>query len=77
MDSIKIKDEYIKLGQAMKLAGMVGSGIDAKMVIQDGQVTVNGEVDTRRGKKLYPGDVFTYDGQSVKVEKKDYENAEL
>lgn len=68
MESIKIKDNYIKLGQAMKLAGLVSSGIDAKIVIQDGKVLVNGEVDTRRGKKLVPGDVFEYNGVKVKVE---------
>lgn len=51
---ITIKDEYIKLGQALKLAGLVGSGVDAKFVIQDGQVKVNGEVDTRRGKSFTP-----------------------
>jgi len=65
---IKIKDEFIKLGQAMKLAGLVDSGIDAKEVIQAGNVSVNGEVDTRRGRKLYPGDVFSYDGSEVKIE---------
>ena len=53
---ITIKDDFIKLGQALKLAGLVDSGVDAKFVIQDGQVKVNGEVDTRRGKKLYAGD---------------------
>ena len=53
MEKIKIKDDYIKLGQALKLAGLVSSGIDAKFVVQDGQVKVNGEVDTRRGRKLY------------------------
>ena len=47
---ITIKDDFIKLGQALKLAGLVDSGVDAKFVIQDGQVKVNGEVDTRRGK---------------------------
>ncbi len=67
MEFITIKDEFIKLGQAMKLAGLVGSGIDAKMVIQNGEVTVNGEVDERRGRKLYPGDVFEYDGHKVEV----------
>ena len=63
MEIIKIRDgeEFIKLGQAMKKAGLVGSGLDAKILIQDGQVKVNGEVDTRRGKKLYPGDTFEYD----------------
>ncbi|MCR4652488.1 MAG: RNA-binding S4 domain-containing protein [Eubacterium sp.] len=67
MESIQIRDEFIKLGQAMKLAGMVEEGVDAKLVIQNGEVKVNGEVDTRRGKKLYDGDVFEYDGKQVKV----------
>lgn len=64
---ITIKDEYIKLGQALKLAGLVGSGVDAKFVIQDGQVKVNGEVDTRRGKKLYSGDNFEFEETLVTV----------
>ena len=64
---ITIKDEYIKLGQALKLAGLVGSGVDAKFVIQDGQVKVNVEVDTRRGKKLYSGDNFEFEGTLVTV----------
>ena len=67
MQEIKIKDEDIKLGQAMKLAGLVSSGVEAKMFIQDGLVTVNGEIDTRRGRKLYPGDVFDFEGNKVKV----------
>lgn len=67
MEAIQISDEYIKLGQALKLANMVGSGVDAKFVIQDGQVKVNGEVDTRRGRKLYPQDVFEYEGKQVIV----------
>lgn len=70
-NEIKIKDEYIKLGQAMKLAGLVDSGIEAKIVIQDGQVLVNGEVDTRRGKKLVDGDTFSFQGNEVKVVGKD------
>lgn len=64
---IKIKDEFIKLGQALKLAGLVDSGLDAKIVIQDGLVKVNGEVDTRRGKKLYSGDTFEFEGEIVTV----------
>ena len=64
---LEIRDEYIKLGQALKLAGLVSSGVDAKFVIQDGQVKVNGEVDTRRGKKLYSGDNFEFNGQVVTV----------
>lgn len=69
METIKIKDEFIKLGQALKLAGLVDSGVVAKIVIQDGEVSVNGEIDVRRGKKLYEGDVFSYQGKTVKVEK--------
>lgn len=65
--SITIRDEFIKLGQALKLAGLVSSGVDAKFLIQDGQVKVNGEVDTRRGKKLYPGDSFEFEGTVVFV----------
>lgn len=67
MKEIAIKDEFIKLGQAMKLAGLVDSGIDAKEVIQEGKVSVNGEVDTRRGRKLYPGDVFSYEGSEIRI----------
>ena len=68
METITIKDEYIKLEQALKLAGLVGSGVDAKFVIQDGLVTVNGEVVTQRGKKLYPGDEVSFEGESFRVE---------
>jgi ribosome-associated protein len=67
MEAIQISDDYIKLGQALKLANMVSSGVEAKIVIQDGEVSVNGEVDTRRGRKLYPQDVFEYQGQKVTV----------
>ena len=69
MEELKLRDEFIKLRQAMKAAGIVSSGIDAKMLIQDGQVTVNGEVETRRGKKLYDGDVFEFEGEEFKVVK--------
>lgn len=68
MLKIKIRDEFIKLGQAMKLAGMVDEGADAKYVIQNGRVRVNGEVELQRGKKLRPGDIFEYEGKSVLVE---------
>ena len=64
---ITIKDEFIKLGQALKLAGVVEDGVEAKYAIQDGLVQVNGEVDTRRGRKVYEGDVITFDGQEIKV----------
>ena len=67
MEIIKLKDEFIKLGQALKAAGLVETGAEAKDVIQDGLVKVNGEVDTRRGRKVYGGDVISYNGQDVKV----------
>lgn len=67
MQEIRIKDESIKLGQALKLAGLAGSGVEAKIQIQDGLVAVNGEVEERRGRKLYPGDVFALEGNEVKV----------
>ncbi|MDY3909425.1 MAG: RNA-binding S4 domain-containing protein [Eubacterium sp.] len=67
MQEITIHDEYIKLGQALKLAALVSSGVEAKILIQDGLVRVNGEVDVRRGRKLYPGDVFELEGNEVKV----------
>ena len=56
MDVIRLRDEYIKLGQALKAAGLVESGAEAKEVILEGSVSVNGESDTRRGRKLYAGD---------------------
>ncbi|MDD3337651.1 MAG: RNA-binding S4 domain-containing protein [Lachnospiraceae bacterium] len=64
---IKLRDEYIKLGQALKAANLVQDGVEAKFAIQDGLVKVNGEVDTRRGKKLYDGDTFSFDGKEVKI----------
>lgn len=67
--NIRETDEFIKLGQALKKAGMVGSGVDAKMVILDGLVTVNGEVELQRGKKLYDGDIVSYNGETVKIVK--------
>jgi len=71
MEIIKLRetDEFIKLGQALKAAGYVESGVEAKEVIQDGLVTVNGEVDTRRGRKLYDGDQVEFDGLQIKIEK--------
>lgn len=71
MEIIKLReqDEFIKLGQALKAAGFVESGVEAKDVILDGCVSVNGEVDTRRGKKLYDGDIVEYDGEQIKIEK--------
>ena len=69
MEIIKLREEFIKLGQALKAAGLVESGVEAKEVIQDGLVKVNGEVDTRRGKKLYDGDIVSFDGTDLKIEK--------
>ena len=64
---ITIKDEFIKLGQALKLAGLVENGAEAKEVIQAGAVQVNGETDLRRGRKLVAGDVIEYHGKQVTV----------
>lgn len=68
MEVIKLRDEFIKLGQALKAAGLVESGVEAKEVIQEGLVVVNGEVDTRRGRKLYGGDIVSFDGVEIKIE---------
>ena len=71
MEIIKLRpqDEFIKLGQALKAAGLVESGVEAKDVIQNGLVLVNGEIDTRRGRKLYQGDTASFDGNEIKIEK--------
>ena len=67
MQEISIKDDFIKLGQLLKLSGLVESGVDAKYFIQDGLVSVNGEIDTRRGRKIVPGDIIEFDGEKVVV----------
>ena len=69
MQEIKLRDEFIKLGQALKAAGLVGSGVDAKLVIQDGLVKVNGETEVQRGKKLYDGDMVTFEGETIRIVK--------
>lgn len=71
MEHIKIRqnEEFIKLGQALKAVGAVESGVEAKEVIQEGLVLVNGESDTRRGRKLYEGDLVEFDGIQIKIEK--------
>jgi ribosome-associated protein len=69
MEIIYLRDEFIKLGQALKAAGFVDSGVEAKEVIQESLVLVNGEVDTRRGRKLYEGDVVSFENQTIKIEK--------
>ena len=68
METIKLREEYIKLGQALKAAGLVESGVEAKEFIVDGLVKVNGETDTRRGRKLYAGDIVTFDGEEIRIE---------
>lgn len=69
MEIIKLRDEYIKLGQALKAANLMEDGVEAKLVIQDGLVKVNNQVDIRRGRKLYNGDVVSFDGQELRIEK--------
>ena len=69
MEIIKLRDDYIKLGQAIKAANLVGSGVEAKFVIQDGLVKVNGQVELQRGKKLIDGDIVEFEGYTIKIEK--------
>ncbi len=68
MESIKLRDEFIKLGQALKAAGLVDSGVEAKVVILNGEVKVNGQTELQRGKKLHGGDIVSYKGTEVKIE---------
>lgn len=67
MAIIRLKDEYIKLGQALKASGLVESGVDAKYAVLDGKVKVNGSVEFQRGKKLYDGDIVTFEGQTITI----------
>ena len=69
MEIIKLREEYIKLGQALKAAGLVSNGVEAKIYIQDGKVKVNGEVDTRRGRKLFENDIVEFNNETIKIEK--------
>lgn len=69
MEIIKLRDEFIKLGQALKATGFVESGVEAKEVISQGLVIVNGEIETRRGKKLYDGDEVEFDGDKISIQK--------
>ena len=70
METIKItpKEEFIKLGQALKAAGAVSSGVEAKIVVSEGLVKVNGEFDQRRGRKLYSGDHVEFEGYRIEIE---------
>ena len=69
MEEIILRDDFIKRGQAIKAAGLVESGVEAKIVIQDGEVKVNGVVETQRGKKLFGGEVVEYNGSSILIKK--------
>ena len=69
MEIIKLREDYIKLGQALKAAGLAKSGVEAKYAAQDGLVSVNGETVYQRGKKLVDGDVVTYKGETIKITK--------
>ena len=69
MEIIKLRDDYIKLGQAIKAAGFVENGVEAKIVIQEGLVKVNGKVETQRGKKLTGGEKVEYKDMVLMIEK--------
>lgn len=69
MEIINLREEFIKLGQALKACGFVDSGLSAKEVIQDGLVKVNGETELRRGRKLYDGDKIQFDGEEILIQK--------
>lgn len=66
--TVSITTEFIKLEALLKLANLVGTGGEAKTLIQDGQASVNGEVCTMRGKKLRPGDTVQFQGQEILVQ---------
>lgn len=68
METVRLRDDYIKLGQALKAAGLVESGVDAKYAVQGGEVRVNGRTETRRGKKLISGDIVEYKGDTIRIE---------
>ena len=68
MEIIKLRDEYIKLGQALKASGLAESGVDAKHLIEDGLVKVNGQTEYQRGKKLRDGDVVEFNGETIRIE---------
>ena len=68
METIKLRDEYIKLGQALKAAGLAESGVDAKHAVEEGLVKVNGQTEYQRGKKLRDGDVVEFNGETIQIE---------
>lgn len=67
MHQIKLREDYIKLGQALKAAGLVDSGVDAKVEILDGKVKVNGSVELQRGKKLYDRDIVEFNQEQIQI----------
>ena len=69
MQKIVLRDEFIKLGQALKAAGLVESGVEAKEVIVEGLVKVNGNIEIQRGKKLYDGDSVEYNNEIITIVK--------
>ena len=69
MEIIKLREDYIKLGQALKAANLVGSGVEAKFAVQDGLVKVNGKQELQRGKKLVDGDIVEFEGNTIKIVK--------
>lgn len=69
MEIIKLRDDYIKLGQALKAGNLIESGSMAKAVIKDGLVKVNGKIELQRGKKLYNGDIVSFENETIKIEK--------
>ncbi len=68
MHTIQVKDEFRHLGQSLKAAGLVESGVDAKFAVQDGLVKVNGKVELQRGKKLVSGDIVEYNGEKIQIQ---------
>ena len=70
IEVIEINTEFIKLDQLLKWANFTGSGVESKMHILDGLVKVNGEVEKRRGKKIYSGDIVEFNNEKIKVEVK-------
>lgn len=67
MENVEIRDEMIRLGQLLKLAGLAEDGGHARVLVETGAVTVDGEVETRRGAQIHPGQVVAVDGASVRV----------
>ncbi len=67
MEKIYLREDYIKLGQALKACGLVGSGTDAKIVITEGEVLVNGKTEYQRGKKLKEGDIVEFNGEQILI----------